>query len=473
MDNPKFFHSVYLNEDLCNGCINCIKRCPTQAIRVRNGRAVITSQFCIDCGECIRICPHHAKRSHYDRPDILNNFKYTVALPAPTLYSQFNNLDNINIVLTALIHMGFNDVYEVAAAAEIVSEMTRKYISEHPEKLPLISTACPSVVRLIRVRFPNLIDHLLPINPPVEVAARLARKYAVKKTGLAPEDIGIIFISPCPSKVAYAKEPLGTEKSEIDGVLAIKDIYPMLLPLMVEAEKAPMKLARAGRIGVGWGSHGGDAAGIIMDNYLAADGIENVIRVLEDLEDEKFSNLSFIELNACDGGCVGGVLTVENPYVAQAKLKKLNQRLPAIVTRAPADLTDDEINWTEEVEYLPVFRLGSSMKESIMMMNRVERLCQKFPGLDCGACGAPTCKALAEDIVRGKANETYCIHILKDQIHSLTRSMNSLVASASNYEVNNNDYRYIFKQYLRKLLSDISLLDAALNLNKEDKDDEQ
>ena len=76
MEDNKFFHSVYLNKDLCNGCINCIKRCPTQAIRVRKGRAVITSQYCIDCGECIRICNHHAKRSHYDCPDILGNYKY-------------------------------------------------------------------------------------------------------------------------------------------------------------------------------------------------------------------------------------------------------------------------------------------------------------------------------------------------------------------------------------------------------------
>ena len=199
MNDHKFFHSVYLNEELCNGCINCIKRCPTQAIRVRNGRAVITSQFCIDCGECIRICAHHAKRSHFDHPDIIKNYKYTVALPAPSLYSQFNNLDDINIVLTALIYMGFDDVYEVASAAEIVSEESEKYVNEHQDQWPFISTACPSVVRLIRVRFPNLIDHLLPINPPVEVAARLARKEAVKKTGLPPEDIGIVFISPCPS----------------------------------------------------------------------------------------------------------------------------------------------------------------------------------------------------------------------------------------------------------------------------------
>ena len=473
MEHQKFFHSVYLKKDLCNGCINCIKRCPTQAIRVREGKAVITSEFCIDCGECIRICQNHAKSSLYDRPDILGNYKYTVALPAPSLYSQFNNLEDTNIVLTALIHMGFDDVFEVAAAAEIVSEVSQKYIADHVEHWPFISTACPSVVRLIRVRFPNLIDHLLPINPPVEVAARLARKEAMEKTGLPSEDIGIIFISPCPSKVAYARDPLGVEKSEIDGVLAIKEIYPLMLPLMIAAEKNPMPLSRAGCIGVGWGSHAGEAAGINTDNYLAADGIENVIRVLEDLEDEKFSKLAFIELNACDGGCVGGVLTVENPYVAQAKLKRLYHNLPHTATHVPPDLEQNEILWSDDVEYLPVYRLGKSMKESIIMMNKVEQLCSHFPGLDCGSCGAPTCKALAEDIVRGKAKETYCIHVLKDQIHSLTRSMNSLINSEAEYEMDANDYRNIFKKHLRQLVSDISLLDATLNLNNSDKDDSQ
>ena len=448
MSDHKFLHSVYLKEDLCNGCINCIKRCPTQAIRVRNGKATITSEYCIDCGECIRICPHHAKASHFDRLDILDKYKYTVALPAPTLYSQFNNLEDTNIVLTALLHMGFDDVFEVAAAAEIVSEVSQKYIARHPERWPFISTACPSVVRLIRVRFPNLIEHLLPSNPPVEVAARLARKEAMKKTGLPSEDIGIIFISPCPSKVAYALDPLGVEKSDIDGVLAIKNIYPTLLPLLNVAEKNPLPLARAGRIGVGWGCHGGEATGIDTDNYLAADGIENVIRVLEDMEDEKFSQLAFIELNACDGGCVGGVLTVENPYVAQAKLKRLYHNLPRIATHVPPSLEKEEIRWSKDVEYLPVYQLGDSMVESIMLMNRVERLTQKFPGLDCGSCGAPTCKALAEDIVRGKAKETQCIHILKDQIHSLTQSMNSLVNSADAYALEGNDYRYIFKKQI-------------------------
>ena len=58
-------HSVMLDKELCMGCINCIKRCPTEAIRVRDGKAHILKERCIDCGECIRICPHHAKKGHY------------------------------------------------------------------------------------------------------------------------------------------------------------------------------------------------------------------------------------------------------------------------------------------------------------------------------------------------------------------------------------------------------------------------
>lgn len=424
--NTKFFTSVHLDQDLCKGCINCIKRCPTQAIRVRNGKAVITKEFCIDCGECIRICPHHAKLPTYDKLSVLANYEYTVALPAPSLYGQFNNLDDVNIVLTALKKMGFDDVYEVSGAAEITSELSRAYINAHPEKYPIISTACPSIVRLIRVRFPNLIEHLLPINPPVELAARTARRRAMEKTGLPADKIGIIFLSPCPSKVTAVKSPLGIEKSEIDAVCAIKDIYVELLPYMKEVIE-PEELAISGKIGVGWGVTGGEAGGLINDNYLAADGIENVIRILEDLEDQKFSsNLEFIELNACNGGCVGGVLTVENPYVAMVKLKHLRKYMPIACNHVESSDSLQGAYWSQNVEYEPVFRLGSNRRESIARMARVEELCERFPGLDCGSCGAPTCKALAEDIVRGEAKEHDCIHILKEYIHRLSGEMSRL-----------------------------------------------
>lgn len=416
--NTKFFTSVQLEETLCKGCINCIKRCPTQAIRVRNGKAVITKEFCIDCGECIRICPHHAKRAVYDKLDIRENYAYTVALPAPSLYGQFNHLEDVNIVLTALKRIGFDDVYEVSGGAELVSELTRNYVAAHPEKQPFISTACPTIVRLIRVRFPNLIEHLLPMKPPVELAAELARKRAMEKTGLPAEKIGIIFLSPCPSKVTWVKTPLGMKQSNIDAVCAIKDVYKPLLSVMKEVAENPEELAISGKIGISWGATGGEAGGVLTDRYLAADGMENVIRVLEDLEDNKISDLEFIELNACSGGCVGGVLTVENPFAAMAKLHRLRKYMTVARSHVETDFSYsvEEAFWTEEVEYEPVFKLGENVRESIARMAQVEELCAKFPGLDCGSCGAPTCKALAEDIVRGEATEHDCIHIFKEYV---------------------------------------------------------
>ncbi len=428
----KFFTSVQLDEELCKGCINCIKRCPTQAIRVRNGKACITKKFCIDCGECIRICPHHAKKATYDPLSVMNDYEYTVALPAPSLYGQFNNLDDVNIVLTALKRMGFDDVYEVSGAAELVSEMSRKYVEKHKEKWPIVSTACPSIIRLIRVRFPNLLDHLLPIQAPVDLAAAVARQQAMEKTGLSTDKIGIIFISPCPAKVSAVKTPLGIDKSNVDAVLAIKDVYPVLLGFMKEAVDHIEDLSISGKIGVGWGNCGGEASGLLTDNYLAADGIENVIRVLEDLEDEKFSNLTFIELNACSAGCVGGVLTVENPYVAKVKIKRMIKYMPVAMNHLPKkeELQKAYLSinpfWTSRVEYEPVFKLGDNLKEGIEKMSLVEDYIKKFPGLDCGACGAPTCQALAEDIVRGVAKEKDCIYILKQKIHKISDEFSEL-----------------------------------------------
>ena len=118
-----FFHSVTLEKDQCVGCTNCIKRCPTEAIRVRDGKAQIISERCIDCGECIRVCPHHAKKTRFDHLDKLQDFEYTIALPAPSLYGQFNNLDDIDFVLTGLKALGFDHVFEVSRAAELVSEI--------------------------------------------------------------------------------------------------------------------------------------------------------------------------------------------------------------------------------------------------------------------------------------------------------------------------------------------------------------
>ena len=462
----KFIHSVTLDKDLCKGCINCIKRCPTEAIRVRDGKAHILAERCIDCGECIRICPHHAKKPLYDPLTILDDFKYTIALPPPSLYGQYNNLEEQDVVLAALLDMGFDDVYEVAKAAELVSDATRRILQTGSIERPVISSACPAVTRLIRVRFPQLIDHVLPLVAPIELAARLAKKEAVRRTGLPKEDIGCIFITPCPAKVTAIHSPIGSSRSEVDGAVAIKEVYPRLLASMKRISQMDY-LASAGRIGLGWAESGGEAAGLIStDSYLAADGIENVIRVLEDLEDEKYRALDFVELDACAGGCVGGVLTVENPYVAEVKLKRLRKYMPVARSHMD-DNPEDMIRWTTGVQYEPVFSLGGNLMESFSRLNQVERLVKKFPGLDCGSCGAPTCKALAEDIVRGNASERDCVYYLRENLHKLSGEISGL---ADDLEENRGgkETLNLIKEYLQRISDEMSLLDK-----KEDEKDDR
>ena len=406
----KIFHSVRLDADKCVGCTNCIKRCPTEAIRVRNKKAYIISDRCIDCGECIRVCPQHAKYAVMEHLEAKDNFKYKIALPAPALYGQFNNLENIDYVLTGLKKLGFDKVLEVSKAAEYISSATRMMMDTGSLKKPVISTACPAVVRLIRIRFPNLIENLLPFYAPVDFAARIAREEAMEETGLSDEEIGVFFISPCPAKRTAIKNPLGYSKSGVDGAIAMKEIYPQLVHNMDKLKADELELLNdSGIIGVSWASSGGESAGLLKERYLAADGIRNVINVLEELEDEKLNDLDFIELNSCTGGCVGGVLTVENPFVAKARIQHLRKFMPVSCNSIGNKYDLEDFGLTEEVTPSPAMKLADNVIKAMRMMTQLKEIEASLPGLDCGICGAPSCRALADDIVRGYAEESDCV----------------------------------------------------------------
>lgn len=427
-----FFHSVTLCEEKCTGCTNCIKRCPTEAIRVRNGKAAITPERCIDCSMCIRVCPNHAKKAKSTKLSNINSYKYKVAIPAPALYGQFNNLDDIDYILNGLEKLGFDKIYEVSKAAEIVSDATRKFLKSSDIARPVISSACPAVVRLIRVKFPNLCKNVLPLLSPMETAAREARKQAQNETNFNDEDIGVFFISPCAAKVTDILSPIGYDKSACNGAIAISDIYSQLTSEMNKITNMN-PISESGIIGVSWSTVGGESAALLNEKYLAADGIENVISILEDLEDEKLQDLDFIELNACPGGCVGGIFTVENPFVAKAKIQRLRKYLPVSCNHLK-EFTDDML-WNEELKFEPVMTLSSDINSAMEMMNKIDEICKRLPGLDCGSCGAPSCRAFAEDVVKGLSSEFNCIFILKEKIaniaHGITGVISNGVASNS------------------------------------------
>lgn len=416
MEKERYWHSVTLERDTCKGCTNCLKPCPTQAIRVQNGKAKILKERCIDCGECIRVCPYHAKKAVTDQFDILKKYRYTVALVAPAFYGQFSKTEDRDLILTALTLLGFDDVYEVARGAQEISKKTRTLLAEGHLTTPVISSACPAVSKLIAVRFPNLIENIIPLRSPMEVSAEAAKREAVEKTGLAPEEIGIIFISPCPAKVTAVKDGVTVKHSYVDGVISFKDTYLRLAQKIGNIENIK-KLSRSGSLGIRWATSGGEAEGSGAERKISVDGIHNVIKVLEDIEDDKLSDILYVEALACPGGCVGGPLVAENNFVARSRIERLCK---AIEKEAEGDFPDAvDRMWDHPPQYRPVMKLSDDVRKAMQMAIALEEIEERLPGLDCGSCGSPCCRALAEDIVRGYAKESDCIFVMRERLKEL------------------------------------------------------
>jgi iron only hydrogenase large subunit-like protein len=422
---PTIFHSVRLEEDKCVGCTTCIKKCPTEAIRVRKGRASIIDERCIDCGECIRTCPHGAKKAVSDPLSMIADYRVKVAVPAPSLYSQFEEATSVDRILSGLLELGFDEIFEVAEAAELVTEATKRLLDAVDRPRPLISSACPAVVKLVQLRFPSLLPHLVPLLPPMEVAARAVKE----RLHAGEEGVGVFFITPCAGKVTVTRSPLGYERSALDGVIGIKDIY---IPLRNAISTAPERsLARAGASGIGWGRVDGESEAIGERGAISVDGIGNVIGVLEALENGKLKDVAYIEALACPAGCVGGPLTVENPYIAKNRLRN-REAAAAARTTMPGAAPEarfaalDALGWTQGVRSRFALALDPDMLKALVMMEEMELIAGGLPGLDCGSCGAPTCRAFAEDIVRGQATEAGCVFKLRENIRKLARELIAL-----------------------------------------------
>lgn len=413
-------HSVSLDREKCIGCTSCLRQCPTEAIRIRDGHAVINSDICIDCGMCVRVCKHKAKKAMFDKlEDIPSSYKLKIALPAPALYGQFEDVRDVGCIIEAILGLGFDEVYEVARAAEIISECTRRYMLRKDLEKPVISSACPAIVRLIRLRFPSLCNHLLPILPPAEYASRMAKAEALKRhPELTKDDICTVFISPCPAKTSFAKNGLSQTRSSIDYVVSMTEMYFKLRGYVKKVRRSNVK-SEAGIIGVDWASSGGEAVSLGSSRYLAADGMENAIQVLEKIDTDKFPILEFVELNACPGGCVGGAATVENPYIAKARLQALHRWLPmngdSLAWEDDSDALPDNVLLDSPINYSPAMRLNENRGIAMQMMEDIEALYEQLPRIDCGSCGCPTCHAFAEDVVKGELAADECVVLARRQ----------------------------------------------------------
>ncbi|MFW6006742.1 MAG: [Fe-Fe] hydrogenase large subunit C-terminal domain-containing protein [Halanaerobiales bacterium] len=419
-------HSVFLKEDECEGCTNCVKNCPTKAIRVHQGKATIKEDLCIDCAECIRTCEYHAKYTETNLIGEIGKYYYPVALVPPSFYGQFESSIKPLKIVAALHDIGFKEVKDVALAAEAISKKTVNFLNKNSGQY--ISSSCPVIVRLIKIMYPELLGSLIPLKSPVELMAEKARKDIIKKKNLKKEEIGIFLITPCPAKFTTINNPLGMDESFLNGAIAVDKIYEKIREkvdnISIESEK--FKNYNTPYLGIGWGQSGGEKN--VLNNLsqietLSINGISRVKSVLEEISRNNIKGVKYFELTSCPEGCVGGILNVKNSYQAKYNIqKKLEAQKPEISKQ------NYKFNFDLSGKFLPaeVGKLDDNITTAMEKLEQLEKEQEILPGLDCASCGAPDCETLAEDIVNGKASRTDCIFMLRKEIKDLADRISSL-----------------------------------------------
>ncbi len=423
MDTP--VHSIVRDDSRCVGCVACSKVCPTRAIRVRDGRQTASAAACIDCGECIRVCPHGALTAHMSTPSDLARFRHTVAIPSTALYSQFGGGVSPEQVAGALLHVGFTAFDDVSWMCQMVGGAVDTYLSECKGPWPKISATCPAVIRLILQRYPDLIPHVVPIETPRELTAKLARRRAAETTGLPPDQIGIFYVTPCTAIMQSIVSPVGLQESHFDGAFSIAELYgPLLRAIRVGCP--PVSEESFNHAGLQWGLTGGESAGMRNLNSLALSGVGEVVRVFDSIEAGKFQTLDFIEAHICPDGCIGGQLLVEGRYSARHALQGILAHVRERSARGPTRWTQEEkvrsmfrerfFDMEEEIRARPLTRGPSDLQHAILLRQKRLRVLSMLPRRDCAACGAPDCDTFAADVVAGEAEVADCVFVKLQQL---------------------------------------------------------
>jgi len=323
----------------------------------------------------------------------------------------------------------------MSRACDEVVAATEAFLAQYRGQFPLLASFCPAVVRLVQVKYPELVEQLLPILPPREAAARYAKARAQATTGLPAEKIGAVYITPCPSKMVAIAEHPGLERSCLDAAVSIRDLYGPLASALRRARVDVHWNEETETAGsVRWAFLGGYTKWVPAENTLSVAGLPNVIRILDDIEKGKLQKYTFVEAQACPEGCVSGPLTVENPYVARANVVRLMRRLPS----APNGGRDAAARAALLAEYQvagsfegrPLRPLDDDISRAIAKAKEKDRILSHLLRIDCGACGSPNCETFAEDIVLGEADEAGCVFLWQEKVADQMAGLSALMRAA-------------------------------------------
>jgi Na+-translocating ferredoxin:NAD+ oxidoreductase RNF subunit RnfB len=396
-----------LKEDRCVGCTHCLRVCPTEAIRIRGGKARMMPHRCIDCGECIRVCPRKAWAVETKPWERVREKGKIVAVLDPAVFGQFGNRVFPGMILRAFSEIGISKVEDMGQGLAYYRRAVAGHLASGRAASPAISSDCPAVVQLVQVKFPSLLENLVPVIPPFEILADLLRK----RTEWRPTGGDLCYVVPCLAKARAATE-VGNPGRSYHHAIPFNEVFPILRAQLHGREEEPFPEAdRPPSVpALEWAYPGGQSRALGLEASLTVDGASQVADVLELAENGLLEEVPFIEAWSCRGGCLGGPLNVRNPFWARFQLFSRTRKEEARSPETP-DRGEDVNAYIMDQPFppRPGMRLDENLQVAVEKLRRIDEVVKQFPGIDCGSCGSPSCLALAEDVVQGYARETDCI----------------------------------------------------------------
>ncbi len=413
---------IEVRHNACKRCAKCIRNCPTQAMRIYEGAVRVDARLCIGCGECIRVCPWKAIEVRQDSWVTIRENHDLLLTGDPSFYVQTGSCGKTGSLQDSLTRLGFEDISDyISTGYDLAALAIARQINERRKKdLPLISTYCPAVLRLIQLSYPELIDRIVGVESPLEIGVDYWRRTTGRTESVA-------LIAPCPAMSQLQNAPMGRPKSSFDHVVIIRQMIRNLINEGATVDELPRSFERNGRW-LMWALSGGETRHIAATlsrplASVAVTGIRNVRDVLNELELGRMNCVEYLECRMCDQGCLGGVATSESRFMSLVRLQNLNidwtltkeerERLAALY---------DTGAWrfSEPIKPLEQQALSDDIPTAMARLKKMNELHAMLPGIDCGSCGHPSCRAMAMDLAKDEGEITDCIFKLKERITDLS-----------------------------------------------------
>lgn len=402
-----------------------MRLCPVKAIQIKDGQACVNDERCIACGTCLLVCPQQAKEIISDRlaiQSMLQGKAPVYVSIAPSLAAAWPGA-TLGQMITALRQLGFAHVSQTSVGAALVSRAYQQLLDRGRILAnPLLTTACPAVVRLVELYYPDLVPLLAPVASPLLVHARLLKSYY--------PGCQVVFIGPCLAKKEEAARPQNA--GLVDGVLLYSEvknwlqeegINPAALPASewceLDQDLAALYPAAGGILKYL------NAEGQLL---LEASGLEQVRDLLEGLRLEGMSSATLVECNACSGGCLDGP-----GMPREESLLKRKERLQEFQAALPQQKMEKKAfpSVATDCDYRPnpIKVIKHSQEDIERVLSKIGKTTPEAE-LNCGACGYTTCREKAAAVLDGMAELDMCIPYMRSRAESLANLVMQSTANA-------------------------------------------